>query len=112
MVQEFNKGVYDYIIATDEGGNRHDDEESGDSGTESEEGDEEDCVSLCISMCSPHSFLISHAFFSSAWYRDRQGSWPQPTKAQVSPDTTTHQRNERHAQNAGHAKGCGPILHR
>jgi len=50
VVQEFNKGVYDYIIATDEGRNRHDDKESGDSGTESEEGDEEGCVSLCISM--------------------------------------------------------------
>jgi len=103
--------VYDYIITTDEGGNGQDDEESGDSGTKSEEEDEEGCVSLCISMRSPHSFLISHAFFSSAWYRDRQGSWPQLTKAQASPNTTTHQRNERHAQNAGHAKGHGLILH-
>lgn len=33
VVQEFNKGVYDYIIATDEGGNEQDDEE--DSGSES-----------------------------------------------------------------------------
>ncbi|KAI0271752.1 P-loop containing nucleoside triphosphate hydrolase protein [Russula aff. rugulosa BPL654] len=29
VVQEFNKGVYDYIIATDEGGNEQDDEGSG-----------------------------------------------------------------------------------
>jgi len=41
VVQEFNKGVYDYIIATDEGGNEQDDEESGDPGTESQEGEEE-----------------------------------------------------------------------
>jgi len=103
--------VYNYIIATDEGGNRQDNEESRDSGTESEEEDEEGCVSLCISMHLPHSFLISHAFFSSAWYRDRQGSWPQLTKAQASPDITTYQRNKRHTQNAGHAKGHGLILH-
>jgi hypothetical protein len=29
VVQEFNKGVYDYIIATDEGGNEQDEEDSG-----------------------------------------------------------------------------------
>jgi hypothetical protein len=65
VVQEFNKGVYDYIIATDEGGNEQD-EESGDSGPESQEEDEKDCASLRISMCQPHPFLIPHAFFSSA----------------------------------------------
>jgi len=45
VVQEFNKGVYDYIIATDEGGNEQDDNESGDSGTESQEGKAEDFTS-------------------------------------------------------------------
>jgi len=60
--------VYDYIIATDEGGNGQDDEESRDSGTESEEEDKEGCVSLCISMHSPHSFLISHAFCWNVTY--------------------------------------------
>jgi hypothetical protein len=58
--------VYDYIIATDEGGNDQEDKESGDSGTESQEEDEEGCMSLRISMRLPHSFLISRTFFSSA----------------------------------------------
>ncbi|KAH9973539.1 P-loop containing nucleoside triphosphate hydrolase protein [Lactifluus volemus] len=37
VVQEFNKGVYDYIIATDEGGNNEDDEDSDDSGDDNQE---------------------------------------------------------------------------
>jgi ATP-dependent RNA helicase DDX56/DBP9 len=36
-VQEFNKGVYDYIIATDETGGKHDDQDTEDE----EEADEE-----------------------------------------------------------------------
>ncbi|KAF5371414.1 hypothetical protein D9757_009997 [Collybiopsis confluens] len=43
-VQEFNKGVYDYIIATDEGGDMEDDDDEGEeegSGEEAEEEEEE-----------------------------------------------------------------------
>lgn len=47
VVQEFNKGVYDYIIATDEGGNEQDDEGSG---SESLQLEEEDCASRKSSM--------------------------------------------------------------
>jgi hypothetical protein len=40
VVQEFNKGVYDYIIATDEGGNKQSDEIScGSSNEDQEEGE-------------------------------------------------------------------------
>jgi ATP-dependent RNA helicase DDX56/DBP9 len=45
VVQEFNKGVYDYIIATDEGGSEQDDEDSRDSGTEGPQVEEEDFIS-------------------------------------------------------------------
>ncbi|QRV74223.1 DEAD/DEAH box helicase [Ceratobasidium sp. AG-Ba] len=37
IVQEFNKGVYDYIIATDEVGGKHDDQDTGDEEPEEEE---------------------------------------------------------------------------
>jgi ATP-dependent RNA helicase DDX56/DBP9 len=58
VVQEFNKGVYDYIIATDEDGNEEGDGESGDSDTESQEGEEE-CASLRMRMYPiPSSFRI------------------------------------------------------
>ncbi|KAH9987765.1 P-loop containing nucleoside triphosphate hydrolase protein [Russula compacta] len=49
VVQEFNKGVYDYIIATDEGNNEQDEEDNRDSGAECQQGEEEECVSLRIS---------------------------------------------------------------
>ena len=51
VVQEFNKGVYDYIIATDEGGSEQDEEE--DSGTESLQLEEEDCASRKSSCVYP-----------------------------------------------------------
>ena len=42
-MQEFNKGVYDYIIATDESdaGQEHDDEEEQEGEAEEEENEEE-----------------------------------------------------------------------
>jgi hypothetical protein len=56
VVQEFNKGVYDYIIATDEGGSKQDDEE--DSGTETLQLEEEDCT-LRKSSCA-YPVLSAH----------------------------------------------------
>ncbi len=44
-VQEFNKGVYDYIIAADEGGGEQDNEDSEGSDAE-EQSDEELCTFL------------------------------------------------------------------
>ncbi|KAB5594799.1 ATP-dependent RNA helicase [Ceratobasidium theobromae] len=41
IVQEFNKGVYDYIIATDETGGKHEDQDTDDE-EEEEDGDEQD----------------------------------------------------------------------
>lgn len=43
VVQEFNKGVYDYIIATDESGGKgeEDSEEEEDTDDEGEEGDDD-----------------------------------------------------------------------
>lgn len=43
-VQEFNKGVYDYIIATDEGGLAEKDDESEGEGEEEQE--KEECESV------------------------------------------------------------------
>lgn len=47
-MQEFNKGVYDYIIATDESGahgdhDEEEEEEEEEQGEESEEQEEEEC---------------------------------------------------------------------
>lgn len=44
-MQEFNKGVYDYIIATDESdaGQEHDNEEEQEEGEAEEEENEEEC---------------------------------------------------------------------
>lgn len=46
-MQEFNKGVYDYIIATDESGAQAE-QDSGDEGEDDEGGNEhqEECMSL------------------------------------------------------------------
>jgi ATP-dependent RNA helicase DDX56/DBP9 len=41
-IQEFNKGVYDYIIATDEGGGANEEIDSASDDTESENGRDED----------------------------------------------------------------------
>ena len=45
VVQEFNKGVYDYIIASDENAAKgeQDSDESGDEGTADESGEDEEC---------------------------------------------------------------------
>ena len=46
VVQEFNKGVYDYIIASDEGvkkGEQDEDEYEEDQGDEAEADDNDDC---------------------------------------------------------------------
>lgn len=48
--------MYDYIIATDEGGSEQDDEDSRDSGTEGPQVEEEDCASQQIFMSLPYSF--------------------------------------------------------
>ncbi|KAL5633093.1 hypothetical protein ACGC1H_003551 [Rhizoctonia solani] len=42
IVQEFNKGVYDYIIATDESGGKHEDQDTDDEEEVEEEVDEEE----------------------------------------------------------------------
>ncbi|KAF8603842.1 DEAD-domain-containing protein [Ceratobasidium sp. AG-I] len=42
IVQEFNKGVYDYIIATDETGGKHEDQDTDDEEEEEEEQQESD----------------------------------------------------------------------
>ncbi len=42
-MQEFNKGVYDYIIATDEGSGEQDNEDSEDEGAE-DQSEEEECM--------------------------------------------------------------------
>ncbi|CAE7172983.1 unnamed protein product [Rhizoctonia solani] len=42
IVQEFNKGVYDYIIATDETGGKHEDQDSDDDEEHEEEVEEEE----------------------------------------------------------------------
>ena len=57
--------MYDYIIATDEGGDEQDDNESGDSGAESQEGREEECASLRIFMVLTYTFLISRSYLNS-----------------------------------------------
>lgn len=67
VVQEFNKGVYDYIIATDEGGSEQDDEDSGAESLQLEE----DCMSsnpLVLTLFFP---LILGSNLSSAWFRFR-----------------------------------------
>ena len=50
-MQEFNKGVYDYIIATDESnaGQEHDGEEEQEGEEEEEEENEEECNLLANS---------------------------------------------------------------
>ena len=54
--------MYDYIIATDESGNDQDDKESGDADTESQEEDEEDCMSYVFSCACPiHSSFCVHS---------------------------------------------------
>lgn len=46
-MQEFNKGVYDYIIATDESGARGEQ----DTEDEAEEEEEEECESIFLMPC-------------------------------------------------------------
>ena len=46
--------MYDYIIATDEGGSEQDDEDARDSGAEDQQVGEEDCTSQLF-MCMPYS---------------------------------------------------------
>jgi len=45
VVQEFNKGVYDYIIATDEGGREQDEEDGRNSSDEGQPREEEEFIS-------------------------------------------------------------------
>ena len=49
VVQEFNKGVYDYIIATDEGSGAVEDEDEDEEDEEAEEKAEEDATEECTS---------------------------------------------------------------
>ncbi len=56
VVQEFNKWVYDDIIATDEGGSEQGDENNRDFGDGSQQIEEEDCASLKIITCFPSLF--------------------------------------------------------
>jgi len=60
--------VYDYIIATDEGGSKQDDEDNRDIGDGSQEIEEEDCASPKILSCFSSLFclLILGICFSSA----------------------------------------------
>lgn len=60
IVQEFNKGVYDYIIATDETGGKHDDQDTDDEEeeeveqeSEAEGEEEEEADADCT--CTPNS---------------------------------------------------------
>jgi ATP-dependent RNA helicase DDX56/DBP9 len=57
--------VYDYIIATDEGGSGQDDEDSRDSDAEGQTVEEEDCVSPQTFMRQPYSFLTSFIVVAS-----------------------------------------------
>jgi hypothetical protein len=65
-VQEFNKGVYDYIIATDESGGKSekdtDDEDEDDDEKGEDQGDTHDCTSFFIPVILTLwlSFIFSH----------------------------------------------------
>jgi ATP-dependent RNA helicase DDX56/DBP9 len=74
--------VYDYIIATDEGGNEQDDEESGDPGTESQEGEEE-CASLHVSCARP--VLFSFYIITSAQCETDKVTGPSRRKRKQAP---------------------------
>jgi ATP-dependent RNA helicase DDX56/DBP9 len=49
-VQEFNKGVYDYIIAADEGGGEQDIEDSEDSDPEEQSDEEQRTFLWCFKV--------------------------------------------------------------